>query len=109
MQNQTRAAEHRSKISRQRLGDFPELSKDQYLLLFFCHYLGNLPQASPLAAVLFPPGTIGQPLRGVIADLLEAHQEGQDQSASLDTGRGLDLFSQVMNRLFIQRSLSAAQ
>ena len=63
----------------------------------------NLPLSSALQAA------IAQPLRGVVADLLEAHQEGQHHALALDAVGVFQRFGQFLHRLLVQRGLRLAQ
>lgn len=50
------------------------LSVDEHLFLFGANHFGDLAQAGPLPAVAFIPRAIAQPLRRMIADLLQTPQ-----------------------------------
>ena len=95
VQHQARPAEHGAEERGQRRGHLPELGEDQRLLLARGDLLGDLAQARELAAVLFGPGVVAQPLRGMVADLLEAHQEGEHEAAALDAVGVLQLGRQA--------------
>ena len=84
MQNKARAPKDPAQKRSQRRGHFAELGEHQHLFLPRCHDLGNLPQAGQFAAVLLGPGLVVQPLRGMIADLLQPHQHGQDHALALN-------------------------
>ena len=75
VEDQAGAPKHRPKESRQRSGHLPELGEDEYLLLLGRDDLGDVAQAGPLAAVFLGPGAVAQPLRRVVTDLFEPHQE----------------------------------
>ena len=68
---------------RQRRRGFLELGEHQHLLLPRGHGLGDLTQARKLAAGLGRPGAVAQPLRGMVADLLQSHQEREHQALAL--------------------------
>ena len=70
---------------------------------------GDLAQAGELAAVRFGPGAVAEPLRGMVADLLQAHQEGEHQAPPLHAVDLLELVGQVLHRLLVERRLLAAQ
>ena len=84
MQHQTLATEDGAEKGRQRLGGFAKLGEHQHLFLLGGDHLGQLAQAGELAAVVGAPGAIAQPLRGMVADLLEAHQEGEHHALATD-------------------------
>ena len=94
MQNQAGPPEDRSEESRQRRSHFAELREDEHLLLLGGNHLGDIAQARPFAAVVFAPHAVSQPLRRVVADLLEAHQERQYQPLALDALGFLELRGQ---------------
>ena len=75
MEDKAGAPKHRPQESRQRRRHFPELSEDEYLLLLGRDDLGDVAQAGPLATVFLGPGAVAQPLRRVVTDLFEPHQE----------------------------------
>ena len=90
-------------------GHLAELREDEHLLLLGRDHLGDLAQPRPLAAVLFAPRAVAQPLRRMIADLLEAHQERQHHAFALHARRLRELFGQVLDRLLIERRLLAGE
>ena len=69
----------------------------------------ELAQARPLAAVVLGPGAVAQPLRRVVADLLEAHEEGEHQPLALDALGVLELLGQLLDGLLVERGLLAAE
>src|SRR3989442_1444174 len=93
----------------ERSGDLAELGEDEHFFLLRGNDFGDIAEAPPFSAVVFAPTTVSQPLRGVVANLLEPHQERQYQALSLySLGIG-KLFSQVLHRLLIERGLLAAE
>src|SRR3984957_5904139 len=60
-----------------RLSRLAELREHEHLLLLGCDHLRELAQAGEFPALGFDPRRIAEPLRWMIADLLEAHQERQ--------------------------------
>ena len=60
-------------------------------------------------AVGFGPGAVPEPLRGVVADLLQPHQEGEHQAPALHAVDLLEPVAQVLHRLLVERRLLAAQ
>ena len=109
MQDEAGASEHAGEECRQRRGRLLELGEDQRLFLPGGDLLGDVAQARELAAVLFGPGAVAEPLRGMIADLLEPHEEGQHDAAALDALGSLELLGEILHRLLIERRLLAAQ
>src|SRR5262249_42564498 len=89
-------AEHAAEECSKRRRRLLKLREEQHLLLARCDLLGDFAQAGELAAVVLGPGPIAEPLRGMIADLLETHQESQHESA---TPHAIDLLKLVGERL----------
>ena len=108
MQNQPASAEDPTQMCRQGRCHLAELGEDQHLLLAGGDHLGDLAQAGPLAAVRLGPLAIVEPLRGVIADLLQAHQCRQHDALAPDAIGILQGFGQTRHRLGIEGSLLAA-
>ena len=110
VQHQAGAAEHGAEERGERRGHLAELGEDQHLLLPGGDHLGDLAQARELAAVGFGPGAVAQPLRGMVADLLEAHEEGQHEPPALRCRRPASSCSrQLVDGLLVERGLLAAQ
>ena len=107
MEDQAGLAEHPRQVPRQRVGDFAVLGEDQDLLLARGDLLAQLAQPIELAAVRGRIGAVSEPLRGVVADLFEPGEKGQDDAAALNALhlRGLQPFRQIRHRLLIQRRL----
>src|SRR5262245_52588306 len=84
-----------------------KLGEDQHLLLALSDLLGDLAQAGELAAVVLGPSPIAKPLRGMIADLLETHEEGQHESATPHAIDLLKLVSERLHALLVERRLRA--
>ena len=76
-----------------------ELREDERLLLPGGDLLHDVAQAQQLAAVGLAPRPIAEPLRGVVANLLQAHQGGQHQPLALDAIGLLQLLSEVLDGL----------
>src|SRR2546425_789338 len=76
--------EHARQERRQRVGGLTELGEHQRLLLLGGDRLGDLAQPGQLATSRLVPRAVAEPLRRVIADLLEAHEIREDQPAPLD-------------------------
>ena len=103
------AAEHRAQERRQRRRRLLELGEDQRLLLPGGDLLGDIAQARELAAVLLGPGTVAEPLRGMIADLLQAHEQREHHAPALDAVDVFELVGEIVDRLLVERRLLAAQ
>ena len=84
VQHQPGAAEDPAEECGQRRGHLAELGEHQHLLLPRGDHLGDLAQARQLAAVRLGPGAVAQPLRRMVADLLEPHQHRQHDALALD-------------------------
>src|SRR2546422_4762132 len=92
----------------QRLGRLAKLREHEHLLLLRRHRVDDLAQPRELAAARLVPRTFAQPMRGVVADLLEAHEIGEHQTAPLDSLREpRDGALQLVDRLLIERGLRA--
>src|SRR5215210_2933125 len=74
--------EYRAEECRQRRSCLPELSEDEGFLLPGGNDLRNVAQTRELAAVLLRPSPIAGPLRWMIADLLQPHEGGQNNTPS---------------------------
>src|SRR5262249_20714287 len=82
-EDDARPPEHGAEECCERCGRLLELSEDQRLLLARGHDLRDVAKARELAAVLLGPGAVAEPLRGMVANLLEAHEEGQHDASAL--------------------------
>ena len=109
MQHEPGAPEDLAEKRRQRRGHLAELGEDQHLLLLGRDHLGDLAQPRPLAAVGLRPGAVAQPLRRMVADLLEAHQGRQHEALARDALRVFELLGQFLHRLLVERGLLAAE
>src|SRR5207249_8366140 len=70
----------------------------------------DLAQPRELAAARLVPDALAQPVCRVIADLLEAHEVGQHQAASLDALReARDGMLELVDRLLVERGLRAGE
>ena len=69
----------------------------------------QLAQPRPLAAVVLGPGAVAEPLRRVVADLLEAHEKREHHASALDAFGVLELLGQLLDRLLVERGLLAAE
>ena len=93
----------------QRCGHFAELREDEHFVLSRRNDLRDLSQSGELAAVGLAPRSIAQPVRGVIADLLEAHQRREHDAATFHPLGSLELGRQLGHRLLVERRLFARQ
>ena len=109
VQDEAGPAENRAEERRQRRRRLAELGEDQHLLLPRGDHLGDLAQPGQLAAVLLGPGAVAQPLRGMVADLLEAHQNREHDAPALDALGVFELLGEILDRLLVERGLLAAQ
>jgi len=98
-------AKYRSQKRSQWFDRFAKLGEHEQLFLSRGDHLHQLAQAGKLATRIGIPGTITQPLRRVIADLLEAHQERQHHAFSPNALRILERAGQILHRALIQRRL----
>src|SRR5207245_4546084 len=74
------------------------------------HCVPGLAQPRELAAPRLVPDALAQPVRRVIADLLEAHEVGQHQAAPLDALReARDGMLELVDRLLVERGLRAGE
>src|SRR6266545_6909786 len=92
VQNKAGAPEHGAEECRQRRGRLLKLGEDERLLLPGAKHLRDVAQARELAAILLGPCAVAEPLRGVIADLLQPHEEGEHDAPALDS---IDAFELV--------------
>src|SRR3989337_2574046 len=95
-------AESRAKKGRHWGCDLAELGEDQQLLLLCRDDFRDLAQACQLSAVTLSPRAIAKPLRWVIADLLEAHQECQHHAFARDPVGRSQLSSQLGDASLVQ-------
>src|SRR5262249_35213984 len=82
VEDQPRAAEGGGEERRQRLGHLAELREHERLLLLGGDDLGDLAQALELAARLGVERAVAEPVRRMVADLLQAHEEREDHPAA---------------------------
>ena len=83
VQHQPRLPEDRRQEGGQRLGHLAVLGEDQQLVLALGDLLDELAQAGELAAALLGKVAVARDLRGMVANLLEAHEGGQNHAAAL--------------------------
>ncbi len=84
VQHESRPAEGLFEEAGQWPGHFAKLREHDQLVLARRDRLAQLSETHELAAVAGLVLAVSEPLRGMIADLLEAHQEGQHDAASFD-------------------------
>ena len=102
--------ESRAQQPFERRDDFLELGEHQQFFLTAGDGLGDFAQAREFTAVVLVVGAVAQPLRGVIANLLEAHEEGEHQSPPRDPVVGLfQPLLQFVDGGLIERRLFARQ
>ena len=109
MQDEAGPPEHRAEKGREWCGRFLELGEDQRLLLSRGDFLGEVAQARELAAVLFRPCAVAEPLGRVVADLLQPHEQGKDDAAPLYAVGLFKLTGEIVHCLLVKRSLLAAE
>ena len=111
MQDQPRLAKHGCQMARQRVGDLAVLGEHQDFFLFGGDFLAQFAQPMEFSAVGRCIRPVAKPLGGMIADLFEAGQKGEDDAPALDTFglRGLQPFRQFVDGLLIERGLAAGQ
>ena len=110
VENKAGTPERRAEQPFQRRDDLLELGEHQQLFLTAGDGLGDFAQARKFAAVVFVIGAVAQPLRGMIANLLEAHEQGQHQPPPRDPVAGLlQALLQLGDRGLIERRLLAGQ
>src|SRR2546428_8343524 len=105
MQHQPGPPEYRFEKGRKRSGSFAKLREDERLLLPGSDHFGDLAQARQLAAVGFAPRASAKPMRWVIANLFEAHQERQNNPFALDSIGPIEFRSQFFDGLLLERRL----
>ena len=84
VQDEAGPAEDAVEVGGEGASHFLELGENQRLFLAAGYFFRQFAEACEFPAVVRIKGVIAQPLAWVIADLFEAHEEGEDQSASLD-------------------------
>jgi hypothetical protein len=93
----------------QRTGHLPELREDERFFLtggnFGCQLAKTLEFAT-LAGVVV---AASKPLRRVVAELLETHEKGKDETAALNAFGGLKTFLEFAHGLFVKRGLAFGQ
>jgi len=109
VENQACAPEDRTKKRVERRGHLAELREDEHFLLPGRDHLRDLAQPGKLPAVRLAPRAVTQPLRGVIADLFEAHQRCEHDAAALHSVGSLELGRELGHRLLIEGRLLARQ
>ena len=109
VQDEAGPPEHRAQERRQRRGRLLELGEDERLLLPGGDHLGDVAQTRELAAVLLGPGAVAEPLRGMVADLLQPHEEGEHDAPALHSVDVFELAGEIVHRLLVERRLLAAQ
>jgi len=73
------------------------------------NHLRDIAQARELAAVLLGPCAVTEPLRGMVADLLQPHEERQHDAPALHSIDVFEMVGQLLHRLLVKRRLLAAQ
>ena len=109
VQDQSRTGEDGLEVRGQRRGHLAELCEDEHFLLLRRDDLRDLAQSRQLAAVGLAPRSVAEPLRRVIADLLETHQRCEHNPTTLHSLGTTEFRRQVGNRLLIERRLLAGQ
>ena len=110
VQHQTRATENLSEETRPA---GPVISRNWVKTSIFSCRAATTSAISrrrrPFAAVFLRPDIVVQPLRGMIADLLQPHQHRQHDALALDALGLLQALRQVLDGLAVQRRLPAAE
>ena len=109
VEHQPGPTEQRGEEPGQRLGDLAELRENEHLLLPGRDLLGDLRQPAKLAAPVGRVVVRAGHLRGMIADLLQPHELGQNDAPALDPVRGLQLLGEIVDRLLVEGRLVLAQ
>ena len=99
MEHEAGTSEDRAEKRRQRSRYLAKLREDQNLLLPSGDHFGDVAQTRPLAAVGFAPGAVAQPLRGMIANLFEAHQKRKNQPLAANPYGRVKLLSEIVHGL----------
>src|ERR1700687_1847560 len=92
-----------------RLGRLAELGEHEHLLLLGSDHFRELAQAREFPALGFDPRTVAEPLRWMMADLLEAHQERQYDAFAPHGLRPIEGLRQFLYRPLVKRRLRGAQ
>src|SRR5207249_5080037 len=99
-------AEETAEKPGQRLGRLAELGEHEHLFVLPRHWLDDLAQTRQFAAPGLVPRALAQPVRGMVADLLEPHQVGEHEAAPLDAlDQPGDGALQLVDRLLVERGL----
>ena len=109
MQHEAGPPEHGAQERRQWRRRLLELGEDKRLLLPGGDHLRDVAQTCELAAVLLGPRTVAEPLRGMVADLLQPHEKGQHDASALHPIDLFELAGEIVHRLLVKRRLLAAQ
>ncbi len=94
-----------AEVPRQGLGHLAELGEHQHLLLAQRELLAQLGQAGELAALLGREAPVAEPLRGMVADLLEPQQGGEDRAAPLDAVHRAEPPLELLHGLLVEGRL----
>ena len=105
MQHQALATQHALQKGLQRRRRLTELREYQKFFLTLGDDLRDLAQAGKLAALLGLPAAVAQPLRRMVADLLETHQEREDRAPPRHPVHLPQLLGQRVHAGLIQRRL----
>src|SRR5260370_34049782 len=105
MQNETWPPEYRTEKGRERRRCLAKLGEDQRFLLPSGNDFCDVAQAAELAAVLLTPCTVAEPLRRMVADLLESHQERQNHTSALHSFGVLQRTAELSYGLLVERRL----
>ena len=68
-----------------------ELREDQSTIAFRQHFFEHFPESRQLARASLQTAAVGQVMRGMIADLLEPGQRGENFPFPFDTFRAIDV------------------
>ena len=109
MQHQSRSAKHAFQELGQWLRDLAELREYESFFLSLGQFIAQFGQPLKLAAMLRVVFVLAKHLGGMIADLLETHQVGEYESASLNSVDRLQFLLQVADGLFEKGGLLATQ
>jgi hypothetical protein len=109
VQDEAGPAEDAVEVSGEGACHFLKLGENERLFLAAGYFFRQFAEACEFPAVVRVEGVIAQPLARVIADLFEPHEEGEDQSASLDATGIAQFLGQVVHAFLIEGGLLAAQ